>query len=43
VEIGRNIVHGSDSPESGKRELGIFFKDNELVSWNRTVEKWVAE
>lgn len=43
VEIGRNIVHGSDSPESGKRELGIFFKDNELVSWSRTVEKWVAE
>jgi nucleoside-diphosphate kinase len=43
VEIGRNIVHGSDSPESGKRELGIFFKDNELVSWTRTVEKWVAE
>jgi nucleoside-diphosphate kinase len=44
VEIGRNIVHGSDSPESAKREIGIFFKDNELVNgWDRTVEKWVTE
>lgn len=44
IEIGRNIVHGSDSPESGKREIGIFFKENELVGgWDRTVEKWVSE
>jgi nucleoside-diphosphate kinase len=43
VEIGRNIVHGSDSPESGKREVGIFFQDSELVSWARTVEKWITE
>jgi nucleoside-diphosphate kinase len=44
IEIGRNIVHGSDSPESGKREIGIFFKDNEVVgSWDRTVERWVSE
>ncbi|HVE98359.1 MAG TPA: nucleoside-diphosphate kinase [Mycobacteriales bacterium] len=25
LEIGQNLVHGSDSPESGTRELGIFF------------------
>jgi nucleoside-diphosphate kinase len=43
IEIGRNIVHGSDSPESAKREIGIFFKENELVPWKRTVEKWIAE
>lgn len=44
VEIGRNIVHGSDSPESAKREIGIFFKDNEILnSWTRTVEKWISE
>lgn len=44
VEIGRNIVHGSDSPESAKREIGIFFKDSELVNnWGRTVEKWISE
>jgi len=44
IEIGRNIVHGSDSPDSAKREIGIFFKDNELIgNWNRTVEKWISE
>jgi nucleoside-diphosphate kinase len=44
VEIGRNIVHGSDSPESAKREIGIFFKDNELVNaWGRTLDKWISE
>ncbi len=27
VEVGQNMVHGSDSPESGQREAGIFFPD----------------
>ena len=27
TEIGENIIHGSDSPESAERELGIFFPD----------------
>lgn len=44
LEIGRNIVHGSDGPDSAKREIGIFFSDEELVSnWNRTVQCWVSE
>lgn len=44
IEIGRNIVHGSDGPESAKREIGIFFKDAELAGdWNRTVQCWVSE
>ena len=30
--IGRNLVHGSDSVESGKREAAIFFRDEELFS-----------
>lgn len=43
-DISRNIVHGSDSPESGVRELGIFFKEEELVNgWNRTIETWITE
>ena len=44
LEIGRNIVHGSDGPESAKREIGIFFSDKELAGdWNRTVQCWVSE
>jgi len=30
--VGSNAVHGSDSPDSAKRELGLFFKENELVN-----------
>ena len=25
TEMGRNTVHGSDSPESAAREIGLFF------------------
>ena len=27
LDVGRNSIHGSDSPESAKREISIFFKD----------------
>lgn len=43
VDIGRNIVHGSDSVESATREIGIFFKPEELHSWNRTSEPHLYE
>lgn len=41
--IGRNLVHGSDSPESGVREANIFFTADELVEWNRDTDKWIFE
>jgi nucleoside-diphosphate kinase len=44
TDIGRNVVHGSDGPESAAREIGLFFNADELVSgWNRTIEKWISE
>ncbi len=43
LEIGRNMVHGSDGPESAKREIGIFFSDSELHDWNRTLQCWYSE
>jgi nucleoside-diphosphate kinase len=44
VEIGRNVVHGSDGPESAQREIGIFFTSDELLpEWPRSVDKWVSE
>lgn len=43
VEIGRNIVHGSDSPENGQREIGIFFKPEEIVEWTGSLNKWIWE
>lgn len=43
VDIGRNVIHGSDGVESAAREIGIFFKPEELVSWDRAGESWVRE
>jgi nucleoside-diphosphate kinase len=43
MEIGRNLVHGSDSPENAVKEVNLFFDDGELVSWDRTLENWVCE
>ena len=43
MEIGRNLVHGSDSPENGIKESNLFFQPEELVSWGRTVDGWICE
>jgi nucleoside-diphosphate kinase len=44
VDMGRNVIHGSDSVESAKREIGLFFSPDEILSgWNRTTESWIYE
>lgn len=44
IDMGRNVIHGSDSPESAKREISLFFDDNELLSsWNRDLDNWIYE
>ena len=43
LDIGRNIVHGSDSVESAQRELGIYFSKDELIDWSPASQKWVVE
>lgn len=43
MEIGRNLVHGSDSPENGIKEANLFFKAEELVTWTRATESWICE
>ena len=43
MEIGRNLVHGSDSPENGAIEIANFFDDSELVSWQRVTDAWIFE
>lgn len=43
LEIGRNLVHASDSPESGAREIAIFFSGDELIDWGRDVDRWIFE
>jgi nucleoside-diphosphate kinase len=43
IDIGRNLVHGSDSPENGQAEVANFFREEELVSWTPTVNSWIVE
>ncbi|KPL20429.1 MAG: nucleoside diphosphate kinase [Anaerolineae bacterium SM23_84] len=43
VEIGRNLVHGSDGPETATFELGLFFSKDEILSWHRDTDRWISE
>jgi len=43
VEIGRNLIHASDGPETAAFELGLWFQPGELVEWKRDGERWVYE
>lgn len=43
IDTGRNIIHGSDSPESAAREIALFFKEDELFTYNRDVDRWIYE
>ena len=40
---GRNLIHGSDAPESAVREVALFFAGRELPSWDRESDRWVLE
>ena len=43
VNIGRNIVHGSDSVESAKREIALFFGPEEILDYSRSSDPWIIE
>ena len=43
IDIGRNLVHGSDSVESAKRELALFFDVAELIAYSRAADPWITE
>jgi nucleoside-diphosphate kinase len=43
LEIGRNLVHGSDGPETAAFEVGIFFTEEEILSYGRDADCWIFE
>src|SRR6266446_1757650 len=43
LEIGFNIIHGSDGPETAVQEINLFFKSEELVHYSLETDKWVYE
>lgn len=43
LEIGRNLIHASDSPENGEMEVNLFFRPEELVDMRRSTDQWIYE
>lgn len=41
IQVGMNIIHGSDSPESAEREINLFFKPEEILEYEKTINKWI--
>lgn len=39
--VGKNIIHGSDSPESAEREINLFFEENEILSYSKQDHSWI--
>ncbi|HZT96593.1 MAG TPA: nucleoside-diphosphate kinase, partial [Chloroflexota bacterium] len=42
LDIGHNLVHGSDAPETADFEIGIFFRPEELVDYHRDIDRWIG-
>ncbi len=43
INIGRNLIHGSDSREAADRELKIFFGTGEILNYVRDIDGWISE
>ncbi len=43
VEIGRNLIHASDGPETAAYEIPLYFKEEDLVAWPRANDPWITE
>ncbi len=43
IDIGRNLIHGSDAIETAQREISIWFTEEEVVSWEPTINSWLYE
>ncbi|XP_063228700.1 nucleoside diphosphate kinase [Bacillus rossius redtenbacheri] len=43
IQVGRNIIHGSDSVEAAQKEINLWFDTKEVIAWQPAVEAWVYE
>jgi nucleoside-diphosphate kinase len=43
LEVGRNLVHGSDGAETAAFEIPLFFGDEEILEYARDVDRWIFE
>jgi nucleoside-diphosphate kinase len=43
LEIGRNLVHGSDGPDTAAYEIPLYFSEEEILSYERAIDAWINE
>lgn len=43
IDIGRNIIHGSDAIETAQREISLWFSDEEICVWENAMKPWLKE
>lgn len=43
LDVGRNITHASDTVENGIKEVELWFKPEEIISWQRDTDRWIFE
>ncbi|KAK2740692.1 nucleoside diphosphate kinase [Onygenales sp. PD_40] len=43
IDVGRNVCHGSDSVENAKKEIALWFKEGEVVSYQQSQASWIYE
>lgn len=43
INIGRNLIHGSDAIETAQREVNLWFQESELIDWQPVTKPWLHE
>ena len=43
IDMGRNVIHASDSPKSAQREISLFFNENEICDYSIVDNVWIYE
>ena len=43
INVGRNLIHGSDGPETAASEIALWFKPEELSNWQLANKAWIVE
>lgn len=43
VDIGRNLIHGSDGPDTAASEIALWFSESELANWEPATKSWLYE
>jgi nucleoside-diphosphate kinase len=42
IDIGHNLIHGSDSVGNASKEINLFFSEKEILDYDRGIDKWIS-